>query len=320
MKILEYDEVDPIEVLHLNLLGLNFSLTPERVKLTRHHDSRPFPFFALYAVVEGVVAGQVGVFRLPMTTIEGPEDVGGVWAVLTNPSFKRRGIASRLLEEAHERMSTDGLRFSTLGTSRFRVAHLLYAKHGYQDVFFSPSLLFQSSSIKKEHKSLKVEQADPDQLHLADELFQQVSLNHYGFSKRFEPFMSAMVAIGEISVGPIEKNDIWFLWKDNRLVGYFIAKFSGSILQVIDMLLATEINVAEAISSLVTKLPANFVQIRSTRDTVTKSLMKNCDYVIPQDWGTFMIKPLTPKVEKADLKDLFGINTDRFLFSWLDST
>lgn len=320
MKILEYDEVDPIEVLHLNLLGLNFSLTPERVKLIRKHDSRPFPFLALYAVEEGVVAGQVGVFRSPMTTIEGPEDVGGVWAVLTNPSFKRRGIADLLLEEAHERMRLDGLRFSTLGTSRFRVAHLLYTKHGYQDVFSSPSLLFPNKTIKTENNSLYVEQADPNLLHLADELFQQVSQNQYGFSKRFEPFISAMVTIGEIAIGNIEKNDIWFLWKYNQLVGYFIAKFSGSILQVIDMLLISEISVTDAISSLVTKLRTPYVQIRSTRSTITKILKKNCDYVIPQDWGTFMIKPLTPEVKKTNLIDLFGINTNRFLFSWLDST
>ena len=237
MKILEYDEVDPIEVLHLNLLCLNFSLTPERARLTRQHDSRPFPFFALYAVIDGVVAGQVGVFRLPMTTIEGPEDVGGVWAVLTSPSFKRRGIASRLLEEAHERMRLDGLRFSTLGTSRFRVAHLLYTKHGYQDVFFSPSLLLQGNALKTQNESLHIEQADPDQLHLADELFQKISVGHFGFSRRFKPFMAAMVAIGEISIGKIENNDVWFLWQDNQLVGYFIAKYSGSILQVIDILL-----------------------------------------------------------------------------------
>ncbi|MHA2246120.1 MAG: hypothetical protein ACXADY_14245 [Candidatus Hodarchaeales archaeon] len=44
MNILEYDEVDPIEVLQLNLLGLDFSLTPERVSLIRQYDPRPFPF------------------------------------------------------------------------------------------------------------------------------------------------------------------------------------------------------------------------------------------------------------------------------------
>ncbi len=33
MKILEYDNVDPLGVLHLNLLALGFALTPERAAL-----------------------------------------------------------------------------------------------------------------------------------------------------------------------------------------------------------------------------------------------------------------------------------------------
>ncbi len=86
------------------------------------------------------------------------------------------------------------------------------------------------------------------------------------------------------------------------------------------MLLISEINVIDAISSLVTKLSARYVQIRSTGYSITDKLRKNCDYVVPQDWGTFMIKPLTSEVKKTDLTNLFGINTDQFMFSWLDST
>jgi len=60
MKILEYDEVDPLGILSLNLLSLGYALTPELVGLTRHLDKRPFPFFALYAVEDNQVIGQVG--------------------------------------------------------------------------------------------------------------------------------------------------------------------------------------------------------------------------------------------------------------------
>jgi hypothetical protein len=45
MQILEYDQVDPIQVLHLNLLSLDYALTPERVALMRAL-GRIFPFFA----------------------------------------------------------------------------------------------------------------------------------------------------------------------------------------------------------------------------------------------------------------------------------
>ncbi|MGE5221413.1 MAG: hypothetical protein ACM3PY_03185 [Omnitrophica WOR_2 bacterium] len=87
MKILEYDQVDPAQVLYLNLLALGFSLTPEHAVHIRQTDPRLFPCFAIYAVEENKVLGQVGIFRLPMISIEGREDVGGVWAVSTHPDL-----------------------------------------------------------------------------------------------------------------------------------------------------------------------------------------------------------------------------------------
>src|SRR5512139_3255532 len=134
MKILEYDDVDPLQVLHLTLLALDFSFTPERALQIRRTDPRPFPCFTVNAVEDDMVLGQVGVFRLPMVSTEGREDVGGVWAVSTHPNHARRGVASLLLDEAHARMREAGLRFSTLGTNRYRTAHKLYQQHGYEDM------------------------------------------------------------------------------------------------------------------------------------------------------------------------------------------
>ena len=134
MKILEYDDVDPLSVLQLNMLALEFGLTQEHVSHIRRTDPRTFPFFAIYAVEDDKVLGQVGVFRLPMVSTEGREDVGGLWAVSTHPHHAGRGVASRLLDEAHARMREAGLRFSTLGTNRYRVAYKLYQQHGYENM------------------------------------------------------------------------------------------------------------------------------------------------------------------------------------------
>lgn len=323
MKIREYDEVDPLEVLQLNFLALEFALTPERVKLIRKYDPRPFPYFAIYAIVDEVVAGQVGVFRLPMVSIDGPEDVGGIWAVCTHPSFIRRNIANHLLNEAHERMRGEGLRFSTLGTSKHRVAHILYQKRGYQDVFFSASMLFRHEIIKDSNNDLHIEQASHDRLHLADDLFRKVSTNCLGFVRRHEPFIPAMVEIGEIAMGKIEEENVWFLWEENELMGYFLAKYSGSILNIQDILLKKRVNPLTAIASLARKLPAPYIQIKSNYNYITESLLslsKDGIRVVPQDWSTFMVKPLTEDVMKLDLKSHFGFGTDKFLFSWLDCT
>lgn len=122
MRIAEYDDVDPLQVLHLNLLCLDFALTPELVSLIRRMDPRPFPCFALYALEGDVVVGQVGVFRLPVVSTAGAAEVGGVWAVATHPAWRGQGVASLLLNEAHARMAAVGLRFVTLGTNASRVS------------------------------------------------------------------------------------------------------------------------------------------------------------------------------------------------------
>lgn len=71
MKVLAYDDVDPLQVLHLTLLALDFPLTPEHAAYIRRTDPRPFPGFTVNAVEADVVLGQVGVFRLPMISTEG---------------------------------------------------------------------------------------------------------------------------------------------------------------------------------------------------------------------------------------------------------
>jgi len=167
MKIVEYDQVDPLGVLHLNLLSLGYALTPEKVALIRRLDPRPFPFLAVYAVEEGVVAGQVGVYRLPMVSTQGREEVGGICAVCTHPAFSKRGVATALLEEAHSRMRRAGLRFSTLGTARHRVAHALYLRQGYEEVVAFTSA-FAASAVIGATAGLRAEMAGPQRLHLAE--------------------------------------------------------------------------------------------------------------------------------------------------------
>ena len=59
MKIIEYDQVDPLGVLHLNLLSLGYALTPEKVALIRRLDPTVRP----YKIVQLTTAGKA--FRSP---------------------------------------------------------------------------------------------------------------------------------------------------------------------------------------------------------------------------------------------------------------
>ena len=314
MKIVEYDDVDPLEVLHLNLLGLGFPLTPERVALIRRLDPRPFPFVALYAIVDENVAGQVGVFRLPLVTTDGPEDVGGVWAVCTHPAFSHHGIATLLLEEAHARMRAAGLRFSTLGTSRYRGAYRLYRGQGYEDAASSVSALTRRSAARCDTR-LQAERANPAQLSLADDIFRQAAAGKLGFARRHEPFIPAMIEIGEVNA-----NEVWLLLDGGKLIGYALARVVETVLRVSDLLLCEGIDAAEAIAAITHESSADYVRASVNRPSDIASLRRAGFQLALPDWSTFMIKPLTPDVTIEEARRLLGIGTNQFLMSWMDTT
>jgi GNAT superfamily N-acetyltransferase len=314
MKIFEYRDVDPVHVLQLNLLGLGFALTPERVALIRRLDPRPFPFFALYAVQDGTVAGQVGVFRLPTGSKQGPEDVGGVWAVCTHPAFKRQGTATRLLDEAHARMRAAGLRLSTLGTSRHRVAHALYLRHGYEDVVTYASAVAQRSTALRD-APLRAERAGVERLHLVDSLFRQAAVGKLGFARRHEPFVPMMVETGEVAA-----SEVWLLWEHEEPVGYALAKASDAVLTVRDILPGAGQDVAAAVAALARESDAPYIHVRVSRPSHIISLQRAGYRLAVPIWSTFMLKPLTDDLTTEDACQLFGIGTEQFLMSVMDIT
>ena len=62
MIILDYDEIDPLQVLLINHLALGCAHTPELVAHIHQFDPRPFPGLTVYAV-EDTEMGQEGLTR-----------------------------------------------------------------------------------------------------------------------------------------------------------------------------------------------------------------------------------------------------------------
>lgn len=314
MKILEYGQVDPLEVLHLNLLCLDFPLTPERAAMIHQQDPRVFPFFCVYAQVDGVVAGQVGVFRLPVVSSTGADEVGGVWAVSTHPSYAGQGIALGLLEEAHARMRTAGLRFSTLGTDRYRVAHRLYEKLGYENVHSSPSVIGRRETLPTAIE-LRAERAGSDRLPLADQLFEQIAGSYLGFARRHSPFFPFLERREYLS-----GQDLWLLWRNDELVGYATTFTSKSVLRVANLLLLDAIDPVEAVAAVAQEGDARYVQITVDRPGDTVAYRQAGLRLADTMWGTFMVKSLEKGVTVDDFRRLYGVGTDRFLISSMDIT
>jgi len=311
MKILEYNQVDPLQVLQLNLLALEFPLTPEHVTHIQRSDPRPFPFFAIYAVEDDKVLGQVGVFRLPMVSAEGREDVGGIWAVSTHPQHSGRGIASDLLDEAHARMRQAGLRFSTLGTNRYRVAYKLYQHHGYEDMQVLATALAPWETAHQPTR-LRARPPGPEGFDLVENIFEKVASSYLGFAWRHTPFAPLR---DKVDIG-----DVWVLWENNRPVGYAISQRNKSILNISSLLLSGDVDVTEAVAAVVNEIKTPYVKVKISRPVEIASLRHAGFKVAQPTWGGFMLKPIAPDVTIDDAQRLFGIGTDGFLISWLDVT
>jgi GNAT superfamily N-acetyltransferase len=314
MEILEYSQVDPLEVLHLNLLCLDHSLTPERAAMIRSEDPRAFPFFCVYGQVDGAVAGQVGVYRLPVVSTNELDEVGGVWAVSTHPSFSRLGIAYRLMEEAHERMRAAGLSFSTLGTGRHLVAHRLYEKLGYKDVFSSPRVIARLETLPIE-TGLRAERAGSNRLPLADHLFEQIAGSYLGFARRHIPFFPSLERMEYLS-----GQELWLLWKEDKPVGYAAASLSNSVLKIGNLLLFDGIDPVTTVAAVAHQVDAPYVQVRVDRLVDTKTFIEAGFRIADVGWGTFMVKPLAAGITVDDFRRLYGVGTDRFLISYMDIT
>ncbi len=311
MDIREYDDVNPLRVLHLTMLALDFPLTPEHARYIRHTDPRPFPCFTVNAVQDEIVLGQVGVFRLPFVSVDGREDVGGVWAVSTHPEYSGRGIASALLNEAHSRMCEAGLRFSTLGTNRYRVGYKLYKKHGYVDMHIWATA-FAPWDTAHQPTRLRAQPLSTEGYEFVEQIFKNIAGDYLGFSVRHTPFVRMR--------DRVDLENIWVLWEYNEPVGYIFVNKRDLILHISIQILRMGIKATEAVAAIVNEFKTSYVQVSMSRPSDIASFRSAGWQVAHPNWDAFMVKPLIPEVSIEDARQLFGFGTDRFLISWLDTT
>lgn len=311
MKIVEYDDIDPMSALNLSLLALDFAFTPEYAAHIRQTDPRPFPCLAIYAVEDDLVLGQVGIFRLPMISTAGREDVGGVWAVSTHPQYAGKGVASLLLDEAHNRMRQAGLRFSTLGTDRYRVSHRLYQRHGYVDMNTWATAIARWEVVYQPTRvsSLPFNETG---FEFVERLFNEIARDYLGFAWRYTPFAPLR--------DKVNRKDIWILIQNRQAVGYAFVHQEKSILKISNLVLRFGIDAAEAIAGILANIKAMYVEVMLSRAVDILNLKRAGFQIAHPNWSAFMLKPLSPDVDLDQARCLFGFGTDRFLISWLDTT
>lgn len=309
MKILAYDRVDPVEAFHITMLALGFALTPELVEHIQRTSSHQSPCLSVCAVEDAMVVGHAGVFRQPVLTIKGWEDVGVVWAVCSHPQYTSRGIASRLLEEAHACMRAIGLRFSMLNTNRSLSAYRLFRRMGYADMEIWATAMARWETA---HQPTRLRAAPPGDggYDLVEQVFRDAAGGRLGFTARQMTYSRLKDSV--------RLEDVQILWENDRPVGYALTSVDQSILYVRDLILKNGVNPGEAAASLASRLKTAYVHIKVSRPVEIASLRQAGYQIAHPDWSAFLVKPLAPDVTLQDARRIFGIGTDRFLISWMD--
>jgi hypothetical protein len=159
---------------------------------------------------------------------------------------------------------------------------------------------------------LRAQAPDPEGYDFIEELFADLASAYLGFAWRHIPFARLR--------DKISLEDIWVLWENKAPVGYIFAHRENLLLKLKVQILQPHIDAAEAVAAVASQLQASYVQVTLSRPSDIASL-RNAGYQVAHpNWEAFMLKPLVPEVTVEDARQLFGIGTDRFLISWLDTT
>jgi len=199
MHIVTYDEVErKDELFPLFHRAFGHSFDPWRFEEKRREDLlfRDGPV-AFCAMVDGTLAGIVGAIEVPTRTLEGEETVGGVWTVATHPTFTRQGIATALMQRAHQYFRERGIRLAFLGTARSLVAHGFYRRLGYEEVEWTATRPMAYKVISPDKRERTTELQSATEEHVAT-LFQRFTAERTGFVLRPDNFLGLCISHGEL--------------------------------------------------------------------------------------------------------------------------
>jgi hypothetical protein len=118
----------------------------------------------------------------------------------------------------------------------------------------------------------------------------------------------------------VSVEEVWLLWRAEAVVGYALTHVTGAVLTIRAVLVLDGHDPGDAVAALLPYTAAEYVQVQVDGPGEATSLMRIGFPPAQTDWGTFMIKPLTPELTLDDARRMLAVDTERFLFSMLDVT
>jgi len=255
-----------------------------------------------YAAVEkGLIIGFVGVMDMVTRSVDGSEvKVGGIWDVATHPAHTRKGVATTLMQRAHENFQETDCRFSFLTSGRADIAYNFYKKLGYKEALTFPSAYKIIKPTKKLVKATR-RKMEPDWNRIL-RVYRQVTEDRTGLVIRSEEYVKML-----------ERRKIIQPEKTIQTEkGYALLKEDEGKVSIKEIMAPTK----EENIRLVRKIEEKALKTVADRAVLsdrTLDAYKSEDYMtLTQSYGVLMAKPLT---RSATFNGTYG---DKFYLTSVD--
>ncbi|MFO7990767.1 MAG: GNAT family N-acetyltransferase [Thermoplasmata archaeon] len=294
MKIVHYHDLDDIQMTELTLACFHHTYSKEHVKKMVEADKRiPDWGGELYAVDGDVVLGTVGLLYPRINTEEDLEIVGGIRNVCTRPSASRKGVARRLMEEAHKRMKEKGVRYSFLMTSKSLVAYDLYVKLGYRDIH-----RFPAAFKKTEKKSTEVKFEDEVEPDCVRSLYKESVENLQGLIVREDDYWGMAKARGWPDTSQLKT-----AYQDGEKIGYAMFNKRRKQMDCVELVAEVEENLTVLIQALESRAQGRDLAFYHVTPYLKSVLTKRGCHHYNDTWGRIMVKEWKEKLPLDE--DLF---------------
>lgn len=307
MKIVTYDDVDPLAVYRLTSMAFGSGLTPSHVRRERRADPRCFEGYALYAVEDDRPLAQVIPFRMRVRLSTGIETIGCIGGVCSHPSVWGQGYARKTMDRAHDWFRSEDLRIAALTTSRNIRGFGIYRKMGYVDLGPFYRAYRTLPNHRPRPKGIRFRPARPTDLPQLQKFFQAYTLGLLGWTVRGLAEFRATMAWGHHLLRTIR-----VVLRDRRPVGYF--RIHADVGLVIREPILPRMNDFRAAIGL---LEARSQTQVATADWITsrkdRDRFASLGYEIEApDPGTSMALSLHDDVADGDLLNAFGVSKGIF--------
>ena len=263
-------------------------------------------YFGVYAVEGNEILSAVRVIKVPFTTPNGVERIVGIQGVVTRRDQGRTGLARNLLEEVHRREKGAGTKFALLWTGRGQVAHNLYEKLGYVDVYTPELAVGRTSKNPVTSNGYRMRKARSTDFGLIEKLHTEGTKGRPGFTPRPAKVIELAIRLGFAGLDTLR-----IITKNRRPVGYAQVERILGWPRLEELLLLPEAEPEAVLSLLEAEAHGGWYALRNTAVREHLDLLRRRGYSTSNlAYYSLLAKPLDR--ENHDMTKELGATSRRF--------